>query len=95
MTAKKTEMPLQDTAPEQKSKRTVVIGGVAYPVVRTYYDVKRDIVNDVYEKTKTVPTRKGDRDITIQKHILCREPAIQKKHRRGDKTEIEVNVDVE
>lgn len=91
MTEKKAEAPKAS-----KPARMVTFQGIAYPVIRTYYDVRQDLVLDVFEKTKTVPTRGGGfKDITLTCTVLCDNADLQKKYRRGDSQKVEVNVDVE
>ncbi len=76
--------------------RTITVGKITYPIVRTYYNSTQDAVIDVYSKTRTVDTRKGFRDITLLIHTRCQDKGLQKKYcRNTEDTNVEVNIDVE
>jgi hypothetical protein len=75
--------------------RTITVGKITYPIIRTYYNPLQDAVIDVYEKTRTVETRKGDKEVALQVHIRSRDEALQKKYARDKNTNVEVNIDVE
>ena len=75
--------------------RTITVGKITYPIVKTYYNSLQDAVIDVYEKTRIVETRKGDKEVALQVHIRSKDEALQKKHSRNRNENVEVNVDVE
>tara|TARA_R100001198_G_scaffold85510_1_gene59791 strand:+ start:3246 stop:3566 length:321 start_codon:yes stop_codon:yes gene_type:complete len=67
-----------DTRPMRPSRA----GGQLYPVIRTYFDPRRNAVIDVLEVTKTLPARLGQpaQQVKIERHTRCRDEALQEKY---------------
>jgi len=74
---------------DPKPKRTALLYGIPRDVIRSYYKADEDCVVDVLALPKTVQDRKGhDVDIVLQRHVFCKDEAIQAKYRRGNDTEV-------
>ena len=72
--------------------------GRSWPVARSYYHPQLNAVVDVLEVTKTVRGNNGrpDREITLEKHTLCRDERIQAKYKRPEvKVEVPTIIDVD
>jgi hypothetical protein len=66
------------------------INGIEWPVVRTVYDARQNIVWDYVEITKKVNMRDGQHEVKIQRRQTAPEE-IQQKFRRGGSVEVNIN----
>lgn len=85
--------PSTPEATKTKVPRFHVVRGISYPVIRSYYDPRQNVVIDVVEVAKTVPSKFGEpRKVTVNRHILCNDADLQARYKR--KEEVTEVVDV-